>query len=425
MLQPIQDPTKRFFDQVVVESSYIVFKEAGKVIAKNGKTGQIEFSDTDASTVIQSAIDASTGGVVYIKEGTYYITNTISLARNVRLVGSGETTVLKLGDGVNKDILLIPRYAINSGIERLRLDGNKANNTRGSCIKIFGFNWRNVIKHVTIRDVPEFGILATSETDEYTYEPIIFDVDIKGSESDGISLGFVADLWGANIYSEGNGGNGASLWDVAGTIYHLHVYNNYGLTGVLLSEYSNDIRLVQPHLDNNHGHGMVVKGKRNTIIEPFAFNNSRSEAGAYDGISLQGAEQTIIIGGIFTDFQQVKTQAYGIDEESGDYNLIIGCILTGNLIGGLRLTGANSRAYHNIGYRNANSGTATIPPNSTYVDVEHGLDVTPDINKIRIVPKDDLAGRSFWVSDVTRTTFRINISTPDTVSHSFGWSYEE
>jgi len=71
-----------------------------------------------------------------------------------------------------------------------------------------------------------------------------------------------------------------------------------------------------------------------------------------------------------------------------------------------------------------NSGTATITAGNTYVDVTHGLAITPDINRIKITPKDNLGGRNWWVSNVTSTTFRINISSADTVDHAFGWSYE-
>jgi len=86
--------------------------------------------------------------------------------------------------------------------------------------------------------------------------------------------------------------------------------------------------------------------------------------------------------------------------------------------------GTNTVIKRNIGYVTENSGTATITAGATYVDVTHGLATTPDINRIKVTPKDNLGGRSFWISDVGATTFRINISSTDTVDHAFGWSYE-
>jgi len=80
---------------------------------------------------------------------------------------------------------------------------------------------------------------------------------------------------------------------------------------------------------------------------------------------------------------------------------------------------------YNIGFLTENSGNATILAGNTYVDVAHGLSITPDINKFDITPKDNLAGRSWWISNVNATHFRINLSSSDTVNHSFGWSYED
>ncbi|MEM2185275.1 MAG: hypothetical protein QXO99_08390, partial [Candidatus Methanomethylicia archaeon] len=129
---------------------------------------------------------------------------------------------------------------------------------------------------------------------------------------------------------------------------------------------------------------------------------------------------------------------YGFDNgpyitEEGDSN---GNIIEGNLghswqypERGYKLfiekVGANTIVRNNIGFRTEGSGSAIISAGNTYVDVSHGLSVTPDINKIVIIPKDNLNGRSFWVSDVTSTTFRINISSADTVNHVFSWSYKE
>jgi len=61
------------------ESSYIIFKDDNFYKAKNGTTGCIEFSGTDAATVIQSAIDAlpAEGGSIYVKRGLYEIESTL------------------------------------------------------------------------------------------------------------------------------------------------------------------------------------------------------------------------------------------------------------------------------------------------------------------------------------------------------------
>jgi len=54
--------------------SYLVFERAGITYARNGLTGELEFSDKDAAKVIQSAIDAirtSRGGRLLFKFGSW------------------------------------------------------------------------------------------------------------------------------------------------------------------------------------------------------------------------------------------------------------------------------------------------------------------------------------------------------------------
>jgi hypothetical protein len=72
---------------------YEISIENGVISAKNIKTGQIEFRGTDASTIIQSAIDALSngGGKIFIKSGTYILSSPIRLNKNIRLFSMGET----------------------------------------------------------------------------------------------------------------------------------------------------------------------------------------------------------------------------------------------------------------------------------------------------------------------------------------------
>jgi len=87
--------------------------------------------------------------------------------------------------------------------------------------------------------------------------------------------------------------------------------------------------------------------------------------------------------------------------------------------------GTNSKIRFNNGFVTENSGEVTIPAGSSYVDVTHGLDITPSLKKIVLTPLDDLGGRSIWVSDANSTTFRINLSSVDSIDHTIGWSYRE
>lgn len=66
---------------------------------------------------------------------------------------------------------------------------------------------------------------------------------------------------------------------------------------------------------------------------------------------------------------------------------------------------------------------ATIAHGTTFTDVNHGLSAPPNVYDITLQPEDDLGGRTCWVSDITGTTFRINISFVDPeVDHVIGYT---
>ena len=67
--------------------SYIIWTDGTNYYAKNGKTGQIDYSGTDAAKVIQSAIQNMTSGIIFVKSGTYSISDTIRLKSNIALLG--------------------------------------------------------------------------------------------------------------------------------------------------------------------------------------------------------------------------------------------------------------------------------------------------------------------------------------------------
>jgi len=83
------------------EASYIVFTDGSRYYVKNGSTGMIEYSDADATNVIQYSINkviAMGGGTVLLREGKYYLSNTISIQNAVgvelRGLGMGKTVLM-------------------------------------------------------------------------------------------------------------------------------------------------------------------------------------------------------------------------------------------------------------------------------------------------------------------------------------------
>ena len=79
----------------VFEPSYIISTDGANSYAQNGLTGKVDFSGEDASKVIQSAIDAVKGGMIFIKSGEYKLSSAIKLKEKIWLRGEGRSTVLR------------------------------------------------------------------------------------------------------------------------------------------------------------------------------------------------------------------------------------------------------------------------------------------------------------------------------------------
>jgi hypothetical protein len=101
--------------------------------AKNGITGKIDFSGTDAAAVIQKALDAlKNGGKVLIADGTYSISSAIEIRNeNIAVSGNGAGTVLRMNNGANLDSLLwiVAHFTTVSDIT---VDSNQAGQSSGA-----------------------------------------------------------------------------------------------------------------------------------------------------------------------------------------------------------------------------------------------------------------------------------------------------
>ncbi len=122
-----------------------------------GVAATLADGSTDAAAAIQAQLDAAEaagGGVVRIPTGTYLIGATLSIASRVLLVGDGMgASVLKLKANTNADLLRTKGFAgltggssiggpEKFGVARLTLDANRAQNTSGWCMRIYGKAYR-------------------------------------------------------------------------------------------------------------------------------------------------------------------------------------------------------------------------------------------------------------------------------------------
>ena len=125
---------------LVKPASYIIDKSGDTYRALNGTTGKIDYSGTDASTVIQSAINAldTVGGTVFIKSGQYPLNSPINLSYKVRLVGEkiGKDYGARLGPG---------NIPTDEYFMKLVMTTNQYN--VGGIENIFFYNWTGTKKY--------------------------------------------------------------------------------------------------------------------------------------------------------------------------------------------------------------------------------------------------------------------------------------
>jgi len=115
---------------------------------------------------------------------------------------------------------------------------------------------------------------------------------------------------------------------------------------------------------------------------------------------------------------------WAIDEGStSDYNRIINNNVRNGNTNPIRYVGSNTIVKDNVGFATQNSGTSTISSGNTYTDVSHGIDTTPAISTINVVPTNSLGNANkFWTSDVGASTFRINTDlNPGDSTATFSW----
>jgi parallel beta-helix repeat protein len=106
---------------------YVVSVDGNKIEALNGITGVVDYSGSDAATVINAALSAMTsGGEIYLKAGTYALSSPIYLPnrRNILIAGEGNSTILSAAGKYEAVIYLLGTS--NSTIQNLAINGNES-----------------------------------------------------------------------------------------------------------------------------------------------------------------------------------------------------------------------------------------------------------------------------------------------------------
>jgi len=186
-----QDNTHLRYLRTEQTASYVIFidtTDSNKIKARNGTTGKIDYSGTNAGTIINEAISALTnGGKIFIKAGTYTLTATLApTTSNIELCGEGFASILKLGNSINNRNLQLLGVS-NWHIHDLAFDGNRANQDQSvdsnsqSCYVIQLGNANHItIDHCYIHDARNMGINTFTCNDINIYDNYVQNCDSNG-----------------------------------------------------------------------------------------------------------------------------------------------------------------------------------------------------------------------------------------------------
>ncbi|KKM93848.1 hypothetical protein LCGC14_1204280 [marine sediment metagenome] len=271
---------------------------------------------------IQEAINAlpSTGGSIHIKEGTYKITSTISIAKNdIYLFGNGKGTILE-NQGLNAGNPFIDINNPRVKLERLWIKGTSTG-VQSINIDITGNDVK--IRNCWITDATDTGIGINGNY-----------IEISGNIID------------SNKYGIEAGGNN-------NIITKNHIINNSEF-GIFATEIIKSI-ITGNNVSTNTKHGIVISAEfnpsnNNIISNNICDGNDTGATGNYSGIEVSGSDNNII-----SNNRCIGNGKYGINifNNTCDKNIIIGNICLGNTTGAINDAGTNT-------HPNGASGTTNL-----------------------------------------------------------------
>lgn len=375
----------------VSEATYLIWKDDLEIYASNGLTGKIDYSGTDATAVINSAIDAAFsngGGLVFVKSGNYSLESSIVLKSYVTLEGEGwgeqsAATVLTIKSGSNFDgVTTLKQKNYHMTVRNLRIEGSKAGELDASDgIHIFATD-RPVVENVVIRNCDDKGIHVEGYGVEVSIQPFIRGVYVYSCGNEGIQIS-ATDSHVSDVDVGGCGQSALYMYLAHNSIITHSSF--WGSKHGIEIDQTNNCAITNCRVDYNMEDGIYMTASSYNLISSCEiYHNSQMSAGRCDGIYLVGSanypsNNNIVTGNFVGEEKGSITiyHRYSINEDGlyCDNNLfakndVAGCVFKEKI----RINGASSEARENIGYVTENSGTAygTSP-----ILVAHGLCESP------------------------------------------------
>ncbi len=329
-------------------------------------------SCTSAQTAINNAISAlpAGGGTVYLMEGTYIIDGPINLVSNLKLVGAGNGTIIKLKNGINADINVTDNPSgtkTSVSISSIKFDGNKANNTAGN----------------------QNGVYANSVGATTAPGLTVRDVYVENFRSNGIYIIGGAKAIVAHNFSTLNGGNGIHVnGNSNATISDNEVRGNTATGGIMSSGISTT--LSNNKVIGNTGYGITVTGDRSTITGNVVESNTTH------GISMGGNNGSVTGNTVYAN------------NSNGIYltTSTVSTTVSGNTVTN---SGANGIEVYNSSFNNIISGN-TVSNSGTVTASSSGIVLNANCDNTRVTDNriTDTAGTGYAILITGPTNDTVN-----------------
>jgi len=335
-------------------ASYIVYIDGSNYVALNGSTGIEDARGTDASTIIQYAVDnIPTGGSIFLKAGTYSIKTQITVTGKMALIGEGMySTILYVADGANCNVIYMAPTDTQQFLRlaEFQIFGNKANNASGTGILFDSVNGGDV-------------------WDVEIYRVWIYQMIDHGMDTD--------DLWGHKYYSliiEGCTDSGFVLSEDANNGFFSgcrFAGNKQGITSTTNHFYRTT--WIGCEIETNKEEGFYYNGEGCSFIGGSVWYNSIQTINSWAGIYIYAGADIAIIG---TQIHGSNQHKYGINVNVGAGRIkVIGCSFLQNATADILDPGNHVESGVCDGWiQNAEGVTAVIADGATFA---HGLSLTP------------------------------------------------
>jgi len=440
----------------------LVYTKGGHYYARDSK-GDLICVDSPTACIQEAInyVNDSGGGVVHIKRGNYSISQSITMLSGV--IVEGEGYLMSLGEPYPPEVELPVSGTI--------INANNIDAFTGSNITSGGI--RDLLINLPARGIAfgepnKLGVAFFHIKNVMIFAPTIRGIDITNFQYLRIDQLYILRVpdgannvapgaWFKNIHNNWDGGNSVFT--------DIFVRGGAQADGVITFECDdhalNYIEVIRPQVNawNSNGVGANIKFVNNTTygtaLKSINIHGGDFEGGAQYAVKLLGATLNhidiayedatysvylgksnsgqISYGNTITGYVRsvyndsawenfVITPYLGFQVASGGiYGFVIQTNPANNYTRPALLVGSSTIYTDNIlsiREPGQNFGTATIPSGSTSTTVSHGLACTP--NTVIVTPLGQPSG-SIWVSNITSTSFTINISTAPTTNLPIAW----